>query len=74
MDKGRGRLLHGEQKGVHVQGVQTHRRAASARCRAARAERALHNGAEVWGRMVKGDGGGACCCAESERATTRRAC
>ena len=57
------------------QGMQTHRRARKARGLArAWVVRALRNGAEVRGRMVKGEGGGAGCCAGSERATTRRAC
>jgi len=60
------------------QGMQTHRRARLARSRGRAARewvvRALRNGAEVRGRMVKGEGGGAGCCAGSERATTRRAC
>ena len=75
---GRGTLLSGERKGDHAQGMLTYRRARQARSgrRAARAwvVRALRDGAEVRGRMVKGEGGGAGCCAGSERATTRRAC
>ena len=64
----------GSKKGDHAQGMQTHRRASGAVSRATNAVRALRNGAEVRGRMVKGERGGAGCCAGSKRATTRRAC
>jgi hypothetical protein len=67
-----------QRKGDHAQSMQTHHRARQARGdrRAARewVVRALRNGAEVQGRMVKGEGGGAGCCAGSERATMRMAC
>ena len=76
--EGWGKLLRRERKCGHAQGMQTHRRARLARGRGRAARewvvRALRNGAEVRGRMVKGEGGGAGCCAGSERATTRRAC
>ena len=76
--KGWGKLLRGERKCGHAQGMLTHRRARLARGRGRTARewvvRALRNGAEVRGRMVKGEGDGAGCGAGSEKGNTRRAC
>jgi hypothetical protein len=77
-ERGRGKLLRGERKGDHAQGMLTHRRARLARgggrATSVWVVLALRNGAEERGRMVKVKGGGAGCCAGSERATTRWAC
>ncbi len=76
--EGRRKLLRRERKCGHAQGMLTHRRARLARGRGRAAQawvvRALRDGAEVRGIMVKGDEGGAGCYAGSKRDTTRRAC
>ncbi len=56
--RGRGRLLRGERKGDHAQGMLTHRRTACAGWRTTRAVRALRNGAEVREKWFSGKGAG----------------